>query len=471
MKSKYKNLLNNTLIFALGSFGSKLITFLLVPLYTNVLSREEYGTADFVITCANMLVPIISLVIQDSVLRFALSRENNKEEVIKCSFIVMFVGAIFSVIFLPLIGLYPAISEWRYYLVIISISNMLNNVMLSYAKAIERNKLYAIVSMINAAVLACSNILFLVYLRNGIRGYLLSNIIAHLISVIILIIFTRAIFGIYHSRYNKQLMFQMINYSAPLILNNISWWILNSSDRVMVECYCSASELGLYTAAAKIPALLSIITTIFSQAWTVSAIKEYDEEKDKVFYEKVFKSFSLVMFFACSCVIFISKPFMKVYVGHEFFDSWVYVPFLVVGAVYYAYSMFFGAIYGALKKNASVAYTTIIAAVINVSINFALLREIGVFAAVISTAVSYFVIGIIRMIDSRRFFPLKIDVISFALNSLVICTQAVLVSLNLFQYVASGLAIFLLISINFRHIKEVVSFTLSLIRKRRIRRG
>lgn len=446
--NKYKTLFSDTLVFALGSFGSKIITFLLVPLYTNVLSTEQYGIADLVATCANFIVPIISLVIQDAVLRFGLSRKNDQGSVLKCAAIVFFLGSVVAFLLTPVAGLYGAVSEWKYYLLTISITNMASNIMYSYAKACEKNKLYAISSIVQTAILATVNILLLVVFPCGIRGYLLANIIAHIAAVIVMLVATKGIRDILSAPFDGQLMKQMVLYSLPLIANNLSWWVLNSSDRVMIEYYCSSSDLGLYTAASKIPALLSVITAIFSQAWTISAIKEYDSDKDKQFYSNVFQIFSLAMFLGASLIILVAKPFMHIYVGDEFFDAWVMVPLLISGAIYYAFSAFFGAIYGALKKNIRVALTTALAAIINIAINFFLLSKIGVIAAALSTMIGYLVIGVYRMLDIQKYFRFKINYIRYFVNSIIVIAQTVLVTLDFYVYVSSAIAIVLLLIVN-----------------------
>ena len=75
MNVKYTILLKDTFIFALGSFGSKIILFFMVPLYTNYMTTEEYGIADLVFTVAQFLTPIMSIVIHDAVIRYGLSKE------------------------------------------------------------------------------------------------------------------------------------------------------------------------------------------------------------------------------------------------------------------------------------------------------------------------------------------------------------------------------------------------------------
>lgn len=456
MKGKYRSLFGNTVIFAIGSLGARLITFLLVPLYTNILTTEQYGTADLVITCGNMIVPIFSLVIQDSVLRFGLSNESDKGSIIKNGFTVAIVGSLFAFVITPLFGLYKAVSEWKWYLLAVCITNIFSNILFAYTKAIEKNKLYSIAGIINAAILAGANVVFLVVLKLNVEGYLIANIIAHVLSVFFLLIFTGAIKDAINSTFDKKLLIEMIKYSTPLIVNNISWWVLNSSDRIMIDHYCSTSSLGLYTAASKIPALLSIFTTIFSQAWTVSAIKEYDEDRDKKFYSNIFKAFSLFMFVGCAAIILVTKTLMKLYVGKEFYSSWKYVPLLVVGAVYFAYSSFFGAMYGAVKKNISIAVTTFVAAAVNIIINLLLLPTIGVFAAVLSTAISYFVIGIYRMLNSQKYYHFDINYKQFIINSLIVWCQAIFVMLDISVYIVSIVSVISLILINWNEVNEAI---------------
>ena len=261
----------------------------------------------------------------------------------------------------------------------------------------------------------------------------------------------------------------MLAYSVPLIANSLSWWVLNSSDRVMITYYCSASDLGLYTAASKIPALLSVITTIFMQAWTVSSIKEYDNEKSKAFYSNVFKYFSLAMFIGGACVLLIVKDFMRIYVGPDYYDAWRYVPLLILGAVFYAFSAFFGAIYGAVKKNLNVTLTTIIAALINIGINYWLMSSNGIMAAALSTAVSYAVIGVFRMFDSKRYFSFDIDLIRFFISAVVLAVQTICVMKGIYIYIASLISVLLIGIINYKDIIGMVKFVKETVRNRRNR--
>lgn len=457
-RKKYQELINNTVIFGVGSFGSKIISFLLVPLYTNLLTTEQYGTADLVMTCSNIIVPIASLVIQDSVLRFGLSKNYSRGVVIKNSFAVFLFGIVICSCFFPLVRLYPTLSTWGIYLFVISVCNILHGIIYNYTKAVEKNKLYSAVSIIETLILAISNIILLVVLHTGVQGYLLANILANIIPTAILLFYSGAIKDARSAKFDSKLLKEMLKYSIPLIANNLSWWVLHSSDKVMIEYFLSASDLGLYTAASKIPNLLSVVTSIFSQAWTVSSIKEYDSDRDKHFYSTVFKYYSLIMFIGTIVIVLILKPFMTVYVGKSFVESWVFVPTLLVGTTFFSFGAFFGAIFGALKRNISVTVTTFVAATVNILINFLLIPQIGVMGASVSTAVSYIIIGIARMHVSRRYYKFEIDFIRFYVNSLIIIALTIVVWMNYNIYYCAAIALIIIMVINIRDIKGLFSW-------------
>lgn len=466
MGNKYKDLVSNTLIFAIGSFGSKLIAFFLVPLYTNYMTTDQFGIADFVISCSNLLLPIISLVIQDSVLRFGLSKDADHNKIAKNVTVVFIGGTVFTFLTIPLINLYGPLSEWRWYFCAYVIATNAANIMYSYAKSIDKNKLYAISSLLNALILATVNILLLTVFSCGIGGYLLANILANAIPAIMIFFATGMPKRIKKAKIDWQLLKSMLAYSIPLIANNLSWWVLNSSNRIVIEHFLSASDVGLFTAASKIPSLLSIVTTIFSSAWSISSVKEYESDCSKQFFTNVFNAFSIVMFIGASFIILVIKPFMSIYVGADFFSSWILVPLLVYGIVLYSFSTFFGAIYGMVKKNIAVTVTTIIAAIVNLLLSIVLIPQIGLFGAAIATMAGYFAIGIIRMIHSRKYLKFDYNKFTFFVSMIILLAQVIMVSFEIHVYLVSACALALLLIVNLKEIKAVCSMILKTLKKR-----
>jgi len=451
MNDKYKRLGKDIIIFALGTLGSKLILFLLVPLYTNVLSTEEYGTADLVFTIGQFLLPCVSLCIYDAVLRFGLMKSVNKGETLYSAFVVFLFGTIITVAISPLLMLYESIASWIPHLVIYVTVSAFSSIMLLYLKAKDLNKLYSLMAIIQSLLLITFNVIFLLVLDTGIGGYLMSNILSCIITAILSFILSYAWQDLRKAKLNKPLLKEMLCYSAPLVLNAVSWGIIHSSDKMMLEMMLGSSMLGLYTVAAKIPSLLNVVSTIFNQAWGLSSIKEYDSDNDKHMYSNVFSMFSTVIFTAFFAICIIIRPFMYVYVGADYYEAWRYVPILLLSACFTAFSSFLGAFYSAVKKSINAMSTTIVAGVCNVVINFCLIPRIGIWGATIGTLTSYVVITVIRMIDIYRYVPFNYNLVRFTSSSVLSVLLAILFSLNKQSFLLVAVLLIIFAVINYKN--------------------
>lgn len=410
MNEKFKKLASNTMIFAIGSIGSKFITFLLVPIYTNTLTTSEYGTTEIVVTAINLLIPFFSLSIQDAVLRFGLAPNIDSGKVIKNATIIISIGSIISCLLIPVYGLYDAIGKWAGYFCVLIILNMFRTIFALQAKAVEKNTIFTIDVIIYSLLTCILSCLFLIIFKQGIAGYFNALIFANIISIIFLG-FTCGIWkSIVYDSMDSKLMYQMLKFSVPLIFNAVSWWIANSSDRLMLNYFNGPGDVGLYSVAAKIPSIITSITSIFNQAWMISSVTEYDKDKEDSFFSKTFNGYNFVLIFCTSLAILIIKPFMYLYVGVDFTSSWIYVPFLLVGAIFYSYANFFGAIYMSAKKNISIMITTVVAAIANVILNYFMIPKWEIQGAVIATMISYIIVGVYRLLGSRSIVYMEINV-------------------------------------------------------------
>lgn len=448
MKSKYKSLLKDTAIFAVGNMGSKMILFLLVPLYTNCLTKEEYGISELVFTLAQLLTPFFTVAIHEAILRYGLMKNTKREDVLLNGVLLFSIATVLSVLITPAFQLYTAVSEWRWYLCIYVISNAATTIFTSYLKVKDLNKLFAGVSILQTAVLAGINVILLAFLHIGVKGYLIANIIAHFVAALVAVIGGNVINDLKKAKLDKNLLKQMVLYSSPLILNSISWWIIHSSDKIMLESMIDASALGLYTVSAKIPSLINVIIAIFQQAWGISSIKEVESTNDTKFYSNVFSVYSFLTFGAAICLIAIIRPFMYIYVGSEFREAWVFVPLLLVSAIFSSISSYYGAMFAALKKSVNNMVSTLVAAGANILINFVGIKLIGIWGAVIGTVVAYILIAIIRMKWVHKEISIEVDYTKYILNILISLTMAVLVSVSFHGVIVSLLAIILFAFVN-----------------------
>jgi O-antigen/teichoic acid export membrane protein len=456
MKGKYKGLLKDTMLFAVANLGSKLILFFMVPLYTNFLSTEEYGIADLVFTIAQLISPIFSLTIWDAVTRYGLKKDENPAEVLSVSAIVFLIGSAVIALITPLWGLYGSVSEWKVYLSAYAILFIANSIGYNYLRVTNKIKLFVIVSLLQTVSLAGLNILLLVVFKIGISGYLLSNVLALLISDLV-IFFAGGLFkNLRFKNINKPLFKSMVLFSSPLIINNISWWIIHSSDKLMIEMFLSASDLGLYTVATKIPTLINVFITIFSQAWGISSIKEVEGDKDPKYFSTIFKVYSFLAFAAAIFLMLVIKPFMSIYVGSDFISAWQYVPLLLVAAVFSALSTYFGSLLSALHMSISTMTSTLAGGILNVVLNFIFIRIYGVWGALIGTVAAYFIIATLRMVFVLRKFKFRVNYIKISINTIIVLIQAILVSFEWHIYIVSAIAIGCFILNNLDVIKQIL---------------
>lgn len=458
-------------MFGLGSIGSKLILFFLVPLYTNYMTQAEYGTADLVFTVSQIIIPILSVTIFDAVVRFGLVKTNNPEDVLLNAFAVLGAGVFVLLLITPLFSFYNAISEWKWYLCGYSALNMGVYVELNYLKVQDRNLIYSIASFAQALVLAIMNIILITKLRLGIKGYLLSNVIACTVTFVAVFFVGHIGVALRKAHFKKELLAEMLAYSAPLIINNISWWIIHSSDKIMLRAMVGAAALGIYTVAAKIPSIINVLISIFSQAWGLLAIREIEESDDTEFYTEIFVHYSTLIFIFAGLLISVSKPFMEIYVGRAFADAWQYVPLLLVSAAFSAISAFYGAMYGALKKSRNNMLTTLSAAVINVVLNFIFIQICGIWGAVIGTVAAYLAIAVIRACDMQRFIKINALWGRFAINILLLVVQALSVSFNFIPIPISAMTITGIIVLNFKSLCYAAACIKAMLQQIAVREG
>ena len=427
--SKYKRLFKDTLLFALGSIGSKIIIFFLVPFYTYYLSPEEYGISDLVFTVSQLAIPFFSLVIFDAVVRFALARKERPQDVLLVGFLVWACGSLLAVAMTPLLGFYKAVSEWKWYTVAYISANMLVSIELNYLKAVDRNLLYSLICILETLSLACLNILLVARCRMGIQGYLISYVGANVIAAVAAFIFGKLLRELKTARFERDVARQMIAYSSPLILNNLSWWVIQSSDKLMLEEMVSETALGIYTVAARIPSLITVFVTIFQQAWGISSIKEMDSSNDKSYYTSVFTFYSFIAFLAGIGLCTIIKPFMDVYVrSNAYGEVWPYVPLLLASAVFSALAAYCGSMYGALKKSTNSMNTTLVAAAVNLIVNYVTILLFGLWGAMIGTVTAYTILAFVRIVDVKRFVDIGIDWKKLIGNATLLLSQSILMS-------------------------------------------
>lgn len=428
--SRSKYLFKNTVIFTLGNFATKLISFFLVPLYTNILTTAEYGTVDLVVTICTIAVPLLTLNIMESVMRFNLDKNADKDGITKVGISVLFIGILVGVFLVPICSMSDKGTEIGilvYFYVVCSASSQ---VFLSDLRGKEMLAYYSVGNVINTLLIAIFNIIFLLVFHWGIKGYLLAYTLAYAIVAMYALIIGKGYKAIFATLDSKK-MREMLKYSIVLIPNSFMWWIMNASDHIMVTTMIGVAANGVYAISYKLPTLISTLTGIFNQAWTYSAIRESGTNDEISYNNQVFRNMMSITFLIGMIIIFVSKPFLYFYVGKTYFAAWKYVPPLTVGIVYMTLGSFVGCSYVVQKDTKGILYSGVMGAVINIVLNFMVIPWIGIMGAALATCISYIAVFIYRLIDTKKYIPINIK------NKAFICGTILLALLLLTAYIDS----------------------------------
>lgn len=408
MNKYVKRLLSDTVILALGTFVSKLLVFLMLPLYTKYLSPDMYSYADLISQAANLIIPFACLGITNAVFRFVTEREGDKSAVLSSGFAVMIVGFALFLILSPLLGLFSKFEGFVWLIIFYTICADIHSLFAQYVRAKGRIKLFACQGIFNTSAVIILNIVFLVFLKLTVTGYILSVIVADALTTLFIIIVDHSVIDIKFSKIRKDLIFDMLKYCIPLIPTTIFWWITNVSDRYMVSVMCGDTENGLYAAAYKIPTLLTLASGIFNEAWqffTFSNKKEKDvranasestdlmlegeKKANSVYYGKTFAAFSTVMIIAASFIMAVSEPLTDILLADDYAASWIYIPLLLIATVFTALVTFLGSVYAYIKKTVMSLITATVGASTNIILNIVLIPRYGSHGAALATAASY----------------------------------------------------------------------------------
>ena len=420
---KYKNLLNNTIIFAIGNISTRLIWFILLPLYTFYLSTSEVGIIDLIITTTNLLIPIFSLCIYDAALRLIIDSEKDSNKIICSSLFVVLVSGIVSIILYPLLKFTVIESSYHIYFFLSFLLQMINNLFLNITRATNKIKLFAVNSFLTAVTMLILAIIFLQYFSMGIEGYFLSIIGSTFLSILTLFVVGKFYRAIRFENVDKTVIRLMILFSLPLIPNATMWWITQFLDRYMITFFLGVEANGIYAIANKIPNLIMIANLIFFQAWQLSAIQESQSEKKATFFTNVFSVLFSVLILSTSGVLLILRPLMSLLVSEEFIVSWRFAPFLIVSVIFSSFSTFLGTNYLAMNKTTGVLKTSVAGAMMNIILNILLIPRFGINGASFSTMISVFLIWILRIVDTKRFVIIKINFFQFIISFILIFLQ------------------------------------------------
>lgn len=403
-KNTNKALFKNTGIIAIGQLSTKLINFFLLPLYTALLTTEEYGTVDLLSTYSGLIVIVVGLQMTNALFRFLVTNRDDEDKIkhIVSTVLIMTVVILmgYTVVFLCLQPFVHIVGKW--YLLAHVIATLYLQLMSNTARGLGKNADYASANFLSAAVSLVLNVITIAVLHWGIQAMLVSYVIGPIVGGTFLL-FKNKIY-----RYISPLFFSknetkiILKYSCPLIPNELSWSVIHASDRIVISNIISVAANGIVAAASRFSAIYTTCFSIFNTSWTEQVFLHYKEEGGKKYICEMFDK--MVTFFASVAIgIIACIPFIfSVLVNEKFDEAYGLIPLYLIAVFFNAVIGMISAVYLVENETKKVAVSTVVAAIINLSVDLILVNFIGIYAAPVSSICGYATISIWRLIDINR---------------------------------------------------------------------
>ena len=410
LMSRKTELAKNTAILTVGKLCTQCISFFLLPLYTAILSTEEYGTFDLLVTYSALLLPLVNWQLDQGLFRFMLDYRGNKEEESKLLSTLLFSSMMQSVVYF---GMYLIITpklhiENAYFLLLYVILQVFTALFLQFVRGLGESVKYTVASFISATTTTILNVIALVILKMGLQGLFVSTLSAQIVTLIYLIFASKCWEYISPKNIHLSIFKSVGTYSIPLIPNNLAWWVVNASDRTIIAHFLTTAANGIYSVANKFPNVFISFYNILNLSWTETVSLHYgDEDRDEFLTEtmtSLFKLFAAACFGIVACMPFV----FPIMVNLKYSAAYNQILILMYAMLFRVLVGLYSCVYVAQKNAKKIAYTSISAAIINIAVDLILINKIQVFAASLSTLIAFLSMFIVRYIDVNKTVHMKI---------------------------------------------------------------
>lgn len=407
-KNKEKDLVKNTLLFTVGNAGAKLLMLIIVPLYTYYVSTEQMGQYDLVNTYVGLFSPLACLALHEGLYRWLLDANTKDKDILKTGIFASFIAVggfdVVAWIFLKVIN-YAYLPEF----ILLVTAAAFYTIAQFITRGLRNNKIYAVQGIVYSLTLILCNLVLVIWLRLQARGLLLSMAIAYVVTIVFMAVVQHLVKNYFiPGKVDKGLAGDLIRYSLPIVPNNIAWWLVSASNRIVINWGMGDAANGIYAISMKFPTLVNMLSTFFYQAWQEQAISEYNSKERDAYYTKIFNIYVKVLLTGIIALLPVTKFIIVYFMDSSYHDAYQFVGLLYLSSVFNAFAGFYGTGYLSTKKTIGALTTTMWGAIANVVLTVVLINTAGLYAAALGSIVGNAIIWVTRIVQTRRYFHIRI---------------------------------------------------------------
>lgn len=456
------NLFKKFISFSYGSWVGLIIGFLGTMLTTRILLPEDFGRTSMFTLALNISVVLVMFGTDQSFVRFFYEeKEDNRSGLLyNCLFIPLLLILIISIIIFVFRNQISLLlfDEENFILIIILIIGILFQTIYRYAGLVirmqQKGNLYSLLEILYRTLSIVT--LLVLYLMIGPNyEIIIYSTVINLVILTTYAVYKERKFWHLRNAINNKLTnskSDILGFGTPLVLTMMITWLFQSFDKIAIRQWSSFDELGLYAAALKITALVSVLQGTFSTFWTPVAYEKFEKEPDnKYFFEKMNRIITFVMLLVAILSI-VGKDFIVLLLGKEYRETANIMPFLVFMPIMYTISETTVLGINFFKKPKWHILIASISCVINVIGNWMLVPKYGAIGASISTAFSYVVFFILRTQISLIYYKLNYGLNKLYLMLLVVSAYAMfsVCTTSIYSNVLIGLGVIVILLIVYK---------------------
>jgi O-antigen/teichoic acid export membrane protein len=422
--SLIRNLVKSSGLYAISSVASPLISLVLTPLLTRMLSRTDYGALAVLSTAISLAAGVTGLGLGSAFTRmYAYDCKTKQEQADSLSTLILLLLLVLVPFVLFGVVLAPWLSEFvlgntsygdamRIAVVLVFLQN-LTAPGLGWMRVEDRAGWYSIISIFNLIVTAGATVILVGIVHMGLNGSLIATGIGNAIMIVCTLPFLLRWAG-FHLRWN--MAWSMLVFGVPNVTNVISNWVLQLSDRYLLEHLTSLSLTAGYSVAYSLGGVLSAaIIFPFSLAWWVIMYPIAKRKDAKQVFKLIFRWFSLVLLFAAFGLSFFGTSALNLLFPSSYHSDSPIIPVITL-------SIIFSGIFVVVSLGTSLQRKTwltslyfIIAALVNIGCNFVLIPIYGAMGAAISTLIAYVILALIAYGINQWMYPVPFEVGMFTM--------------------------------------------------------
>lgn len=400
-------------IYFFGTVLAKLVTMLLLRVYTEYIPAEDMGTYNVSINYVTFLCSVLYLDIWSGILRYFYDYHTpeGQKKPINCgvaifgistaayTVILVVFGQFVTVRYLPLIYLYG---------LMMNLQNLLGYV----ARAYGKNVLYASAGLLNSFVTAALNVVLIVGLHMDYSALYLAGCIGYLSNILLVGAGVKIWTLIRLSAFEKPLFVRMLRFSLPLCVNSAAYWFLTSYNSVAVSRMMGMEANGLYAVAIRFGSFISLFTSCFTMAWQEVSYAKEAESKESLsqFYSSAVNAYLRFMGMGAAILLPFIWLIFPLMIADGYSEARNMVPLYILATIASSVSGFLGNIFTAMKKNGLLFYTTVAGSVVNILGVHFLIPRFGVQGASAALFLGFLTIIVFRILLLWNEVSIRIDV-------------------------------------------------------------